>query len=528
MAKILIADSIAKEGIDLLSRQHEVVVKTGLSEDALVEAVANVQALVVRSQTQVTARVIEAGQRLEVIARAGVGVDNVDVGAATARGVVVVNAPLANTISTAEHAFGLMLAVARNIPQGQSSLKAGKWERSKLQGVELAGKTLGVVGLGRIGAEVASRARAFQMRVIAFDPFVSMERASSLGIEMKSLDEVFAESDFVTLHTTLTPETRGMISKERLAKARKGIRIINAARGALIDEQALFDAVDSGHIAGAGIDVFSEEPAVGNILTTHDRIVVTPHLAASTNEAQDRAAVDVAEQVLDILGGKAPRFPVNVPTVNAESMAVIAPYIEAARVAGRVAMQLAQVQGRLEKVRIEYRGEVSNHDVMPLKAAAVVGLLDEATDEKVSAVNALSVAEQRGLRIEEDKGAAEEPYASLVTVAVHTDAGVARVSATHTAGGCAIVAINDYRVDVRGDSQTLLAIENMDKPGSIGRVGTLMGQRGVNISSMSVSPSLSKPGHALMLLGVDRSLAPDELGQVRALDGIEAARQIRL
>lgn len=528
MAKILVADSIAKEGIDLLSRQHEVVVKTGLSEDALVEAVADAQALVVRSQTQVTARVIEAGQRLEVIARAGVGVDNVDVEAATARGVVVVNAPLANTISTAEHAFGLMLAVARNIPQGQSSLKAGKWERSKLQGVELAGKTLGVVGLGRIGAEVASRARAFQMRVIAFDPFVSMERASSLGIEMKSLDEVFAEADFVTLHTTLTPETRGMISKERLAKARKGIRIINAARGALIDEQALFEAVDSGHIAGAGIDVFSEEPAVGNILTTHDRIVVTPHLAASTNEAQDRAAVDVAEQVLDILDGKAPRFPVNVPTVNAESMAVIAPYIEAARVAGRVAMQLAQVLGRLEKVRIEYRGEVGNHDVMPLKAAAVVGLLDEATDEKVSAVNALSVAAQRGLRIEEDKGAAQEPYASLVTVAVHTDAGVTRVSATHTAGGCAIVAINDYSVDVRGDSQTLLAIENMDKPGSIGRVGTLMGQRGVNISSMSVSPSPSKPGHALMLLGVDRSLAPDELAQVRALDGIEAARQIRL
>ena len=526
MAKILIADSIAKEGIDLLSRQHEVVVKTGLSEDALVEAVADVQALVVRSQTQVTARIIEAGQHLEVIARAGVGVDNVDVEAATARGVVVVNAPLANTISTAEHAFGLMLAVARNIPQGQSSLKAGKWERSKLQGIELAGKTLGVVGLGRIGAEVASRARAFQMRVIAFDPFVSMERASALGIEMKSLDEVFAEADFVTLHTTLTPETRGMISKERLAKARKGIRIINAARGALIDEQALYDAVESGHVAGAGIDVFSEEPAVGNILTTHDRIVVTPHLAASTNEAQDRAAVDVAEQVLDILDGRAPRFPVNVPTVNAESMAIIAPYIEAARVAGRVAMQLAQ--GRLEKVRIEYRGEVGNHDVTPLKAAAVVGLLDEATDEKVSAVNALSVAAQRGLRIEEDKGPPQEPYASLVTVAVHTDAGVERVSATHTAGGCAIVAINDYSVDVRGDSQTLLAIENADKPGSIGRVGTLMGQRGVNISSMSVSPSPSKHGHALMLLGVDRSLAPDELAQVRALDGIEVARQIRL
>ena len=510
----------------MLSRAHEVVVKTGLSEDALVEAVADVQALVVRSQTQVTARVINAGQHLEVIARAGVGVDNVDVDAATARGVVVVNAPLANTISTAEHAFGLMLAVARNIPQGQASLKAGKWERGKLQGLELAGKTLGVVGLGRIGAEVASRARAFQMRVIAFDPFVSMERASALGIEMKSLDEVFAEADFVTLHTTLTPETRGMISAERLAKARKGLRIINAARGALIDEQALYDAVASGHIAGAGIDVFSEEPAVGNILTTHDNIVVTPHLAASTNEAQDRAAVDVAEQVLDILDGRAPRFPVNVPTVGAESMAIIAPYIEAARVAGRVAMQLAQ--GRLEKVRIEYRGEVGNHDVTPLKAAAVVGILDEATDEKVSAVNAISVATQRGLRIEEEKGAAQEPYASLVTVAVHTDTGVERVSATHTAGGTAIVAINEYSVDVRGDSQTLLAIENIDKPGSIGRVGTLMGQRGLNISSMSVSPSPTKHGDALMLLGVDRPLTPDELVQVRALDGIEAARQIRL
>ena len=525
MAKILVADSIAKEGIDLLAKHHEVVVLTGLKEDELCEAVKDVAALVVRSQTQVTEKVIAAATNLQIIARAGVGVDNVDVDAASRHGVIVVNAPFANTLSTAEHAFGLMLALARHIPQGHASLRAGQWNRSQYTGLELNGKTLGIVGLGRIGTEVARRARAFEMKVIAFDPYVSDERFSALGIERKTLEELFAEADFVTLHTALQAETRQLVNAELLSKARKGIRIINAARGALIDEQALFDAVQSGQVAGAAIDVFSEEPAVGNILTTSEKIVVTPHLAASTNEAQDRAGIDVAEQVIEVLAGGAPRYPVNIPTVAAESMAVIGPYIAAAAAAARVARQLAT--GSLQKVRIQYLGEIGNHNTKPLTLSVIVGLLDSVTSEKVSAVNALAQAEAHGLRIEEESGAAQEPYANLVTVTLGTDQGEERVSATHTAAGVRVVAINRYGVDVRDDgSQHFLAIENVDKPGSIGRVGMLLGGRGVNISSMSVSAG--DGAGALMLIGIERALLEAEVEQVRALDGIDAVRQIQL
>ncbi len=521
MAKILIADQIAQEGIDLLSASHEVELKTGLSEDELVDAVADVRALVVRSQTQVTARVIEAAQQLEVIARAGVGVDNVDVDAATGRGIVVVNAPHANTISTAEHAFGLMLAVARNLPQGHQSLRAGEWNRSKLQGMELAGKTLGIVGLGRIGSEVASRARAFEMKVIAFDPYVSQDRARSLGVEMVELDDLISRADFVTLHTALHEGNRGMINSDLLSRAKPTMRLINAARGALVNEEDLYGAVESGQIAGAAIDVFSEEPAVGNILTTHDRIVVTPHLAASTDEAQDRAALDVAEQIIEILRGGAPRYPVNVPTVDPETMAIISPYIDAAEVAGRVAMQMA---GRgLQRVKIEYFGEIGNNDTTPLKAAAITGMLDEVTTDKISPVNALATAEARNLAIEEWSGPVSAAYANVVAVTVVTDQGESRVAATYQDDGVAIVRLNQYRVDIRGN-QTLVAIENIDRPGTIGRVGVLLGERGVNISSMSVSPGDGV--RALMLLGVSRPLTSGEIGEIAALENIDAIRQI--
>ncbi|MSQ30907.1 MAG: phosphoglycerate dehydrogenase [Dehalococcoidia bacterium] len=525
MAKVLVADSIAQEGIDLLRKHHDVEVKTGLNEEQLCAAVKDAAALVVRSATTVTAKVIAAGIHLEVIARAGVGVDNVDVDAATEAGIVVVNAPLANTMSAAEHTFGLMLALARNIPQGHASLQAGRWDRGKYMGIELSGRTLGIVGLGRIGTEVAKRARAFEMRVLAFDPYVSDERFSALGIERRTLDEILQEADFVTLHTALQAETRALINAERLAGARKGIRIINAARGALIDEEALAAAVESGQVAGAAIDVFSEEPAVGNVLTKSDKIVVTPHLAASTIEAQDRAGVDVAEQVIDILAGGAGRFPVNIPTVAPESMSVIGPYIEAASAAARLARQLAG--GALQKLRVEYRGEIANHPTQPLKVAAIVGMLDGVTDEKVSPVNAQAIANARSLRIEEDNGPAEEPYASLVTVIAGTDAGDERVTATHTADGVRIVRINEYSVDVRpGGSQRFLAVENIDRPGTIGRVGTLMGQREVNISSMSVAAGAG--GRALMLIGISRALTDAEVAQVRALDGIDSVRQISL
>ena len=513
----------------MLSTRHDVEVRTGLSEDELVDAVADIAALVVRSQTQVTARVIAAAPHLEVIARAGVGVDNIDIEAATQRGVVVVNAPLANTLSAAEHAMALMLAVARNIPQAQASLREGKWERSRYQGVELSGRTLGVVGLGRIGSEVARRARAFDMRVVAFDPFVSSERASGLGVELLSLDDLLEQSDFVTLHTALHDETRGLLGKAEFERAGPGTYIINTARGALIDEQALYDAVESGQIAGAAIDVYSEEPAVGNVLTTSDKIVATPHLAASTIEAQDRAAVSVSEQVLAVLDGRPAPFAVNVPMVDPETMATIGPYIEAAELAARVATQLAA--GQLQGLRIQYLGEIGNHEVAPLRAAAIVGVLERVSVGHVTIVNADQIAQEHGIRIEEDRGPAQEPYASLVVVEALTDNGngirVAATHSTHTPAGSRVVRIGDYEVDISPQAAPyVLAVENVDRPGMIGRVGLLLGEHEVNVNYMSVAAG--EGAQALMILGIDRALSSEEREELSRVDSVFGVRQIDL
>ena len=526
MARVFVADSLHQTGIDLIAAEHEVIVKTGLSEDELVEELADVQALLVRSQTQVTERVIAAAPKLEVIGRAGVGVDNIDLDAATQRGVIVVNSPLANTMSTAEHAFGLMLAAARNVPQAHGSLRGGAWDRSKYAGVELSGRTLGIVGLGRIGTEVAHRARAFEMRVLAFDPFVSKGRASQLGVELRELDELLAESDFVTLHTALHEGTRGMIGTEQLVLMKPTAILINAARGALVDEQALYDAVDSGQIGGAAIDVFSEEPAVGNILTTHDRIICTPHLAASTAEAQLRAATQTAEQILDILAGRSARFAINAPLVDEETMAIIGPYIDSAELAGSVAMQLAN--GGVEKVRIEYCGDISNYDTAPLRAAVIVGMLERVTTDKVTMVNALTMAEEHGLRLEEANGPAIAPFANRVTVHALCNGGDESVATTSSPTGPRIVGVGGYDIEVGTDSPYLIAIENVDRPGRIGHVATLLGTWGVNINAMSVSAG--EEGRALMILAIstERALTAEELAEVDELDDIRSVRQIEL
>jgi len=525
MARILVADSIAAEGIERLRQQHDVEVRTGLSEDELVAAAADVSALIVRSQAQVTTRVIEAAQRLEVIGRAGVGVDNIDVEAATRRGIVVVNAPLANTLSTAEHAVGLMLALARHTAPAYASLKDGRWDRNKYMGVELAGHTLGVVGLGRIGSEVATRARAFQMRVIAFDPYVSEDRARALGVELAELDELLAAADFVTLHTALHDGTRNLINRERLALMKQGARIVNTARGALIDEQALYEAVESGHLAGAAIDVFSKEPAVGNILTTSDRILVTPHLAASTHEAQQRAAMDVVDQVISVLDGGPARFAVNVPFVDTEALAVIGPYVEAAQRAASVAMQLAN--GQPQWLRIEYLGEIANYNLAPVRAAAIVGALQRGSVEKVTAVNADTVAERHGLRIEEAPGPARPPYSNLVLVRIGTSEGEFEAGATLTGDGVHVVHVGDFDIDISPRAaRYVLAVENVDKPGTIGRVGTTLGGWAVNISFMSVAPGPN--GRALMVLGIDRTLTTEELASLQDQENVFSARQLDL
>jgi D-3-phosphoglycerate dehydrogenase len=504
------------------------VVRTGLSEDALVEAVPEFDALVVRSQTQVTARVIEAGRNLRVIARAGVGVDNIDLDAATQRGLVVVNAPLANTISAAEHAFALILAAARNVPQSHAALRAGRWERSRYQGVELAGRTLGIVGLGRIGSEVAKRARSFEMRIVAYDPFVSNERAASLGVELCSLDELLEQSDFVSLHTALHDETRGLLGATQFARMKQGAFLVNAARGALVDEQALRDAVESGHLGGAAVDVYSEEPAIGNVLTTSDRIVTTPHLAASTNEAQDRAAIDVSEQVLDVLAGRPARFAVNAPLVDPETMAAIGPYVAAAELAACVAPQL--IEGQPNVMRLEYLGDIGNYELGPLRAAAIVGMFERVSVGNVTIVNADQVAAEHGLRVEESRGPARDPYANLVVVEVVTDLGPVSVAATYTShrpAGVRVVRIDDYEVDISPHAAPyVLAVENVDRPGMIGHVGMLLGEIGVNIDYMSVAAG--GKDRALMILGINRALTAEEGVRVARLENIFSVRLLDL
>lgn len=531
MAKVLVADEIAQQGLDLLEKDHEVTVLTGLNQEELVMAIVDYEALIVRSQTSVTRSVIEAGTQLKAIARAGVGVDNVDVNAATEHGVIVVNAPLANTISTAEHAFALLLATARNIAPADASLRSGKWERSEYSGVELAHKTLGIIGLGRIGSEVAKRAQAFQMNVVAYDPFVSKDKAENLGIEICELIHLFEISDFVTLHTTLNEDTKHLISAEILSHAKPGLRLINAARGDLIDEKALLEAISQGYINQAGLDVFSIEPAVGNPLTQHQNITVTPHLAASTSEAQTRAAVDVAEQVNQILQGSVPEFPVNIDTVDTDTMLTLAPFLEPIRLAGSIASQLAvgtSTSGNIQSAHINYLGNFTGLETHPLRSSAIIGILGSATTIPVNIVNALNIAESTGLSVQEKFSKSIEPYENLVQITVITDQRSEKVSATSTSAGVEIVSIGQWNINFRPASKILLLVENLDQPGEVGRVGQIMGDLGVNISSMAVAPGLTTDDPALMVIGISRSLDQSEALQISELTGISRVRQVTL
>lgn len=521
--RVLITDPIAQEGIDRLVAEVQVDVRLGLKGEDLLAAIPAYDALIVRSETKVTEAVLEAGRNLKVVGRAGVGVDNIDLQAATRRGIVVVNAPLGNTLSAAEHAIALMLALARHIPEANASLKAGEWKRSKFLGVELRGKTLGVVGLGQVGTEVARRARGLEMRVLAFDPFVAEDRARSVGVELAaSLEDLFSRSDFVSLHAALTPATRNMINAELLAKAKPGLRLINTARGGLVDAAALRAAVDDGRVAGAAIDVFAEEPPPpDNPLLHSDRIIVTPHLGASTTEAQERVAVDVAEQVLTVLRGAPAQYAVNAPLISPETMSVIAPYIEVAEKTASLATQLAE--GQFRDVKIEYLGDIANYDTTALKAAVIKGLLAPVSEERVTIVNANLVAEHRGLRISEHKGPAEEMYSNLVAVTLETSAGSTKVAGTQAHDGAHIVFINEFWVDVPPGDGYLLLCENLDRPGMVGAVGAFLGQHDINISYMHLGRHAVR-GRALMVLGLDDQISPELQRQLTTVPDIFAVR----
>lgn len=524
-AKVLVADPIAQDGIELLRRYFEVDIQVGLSPAELRSLIGDYDAIIVRSETRVTAEVIEAGARLQVIGRAGVGVDNIDLAAATRRGVVVVNAPLGNIVSAAEHTIGLMLALARHIPQADASLKAGKWERDKFLGVELRGKTLGILGLGQVGSEVARRARGLEMQLIAHDPFVAEERARVMGVELVSFERLLEEADFLTVHAPLTASTRGLIGERELRRMKPNARLINAARGGIIDEEALYRAVEERWIAGAAVDVFTTEPARDNILTKSDRIITTPHLGASTAEAQERVATDVAKQVIAVLHGEPAPYAVNAPLIPPETLAALAPYMQVAVQVGSLATQLSA--GQLGNVEIEYTGEIANYDTTPLKAAVIKGLLAPISEENVTIVNANFVAEHRGLRISERKSpSAHDVYANLLSVCLTTSAGTTTVTGTMAYDGPHIVRINDFWVDVPPGDGYLLLCENLDRPGMIGKVGTILGEADININAMRVGGN--KRGRALMVLGLDEPVPPDILKQINDVPDIYQARLVRL
>ncbi|MGD0764829.1 MAG: phosphoglycerate dehydrogenase [Dehalococcoidia bacterium] len=522
--RVLVADPIAQDGIDALAPHAQVDVKPGLPPDELVRIIGEYDALIVRSETKVTAAVIEAGKRLEVIGRAGAGVDNIDIEAATQRGIIVVNAPLGNSTSAAEHAIALMLALSRHIPQANASLKGGTWDRRRFMGVEVRGKTLGIIGLGQIGSEVARRARALEMHVIAHDPFVAEDRAQVLTVDMVSLEELLKRSDYIAVHAALTPQTKGLIGEKELRLVKPTVRIVNVARGGIVDEEALYNAVEEGRVAGAAVDVFSKEPPGDNVLLHSDRIIVTPHLGASTAEAQERVALDVAEQIIAIFKGEPPAHAVNAPLVPAETMAIIGPYVDVAIKASSLATQLSE--GQLSSVEVEYLGEIANHDVTPLKAAVIKGLLEPISEENVTIVNANLVAEHRGLRISERKGAYEGIYANLVRVRATTSGGTTTVAGTMGHDGPHIVLINEFWVDVSPGNGYLLICENVDRPGMIGTIGNILGGHDININSMRVAGD--KRGRALMVLGLDSPANDEVIRQIAAVEDIFSARQARL
>ena len=527
--RIFVADDVSEAGLQpLVAASFAIDKRTGLTGDELHAAIADAQGLVVRSATTVTSDLIDAAKSLRVIGRAGVGVDNIDVSAATARGIVVMNAPDGNTITTAEHTIALLVALARSVPQANSSLKSGKWERKHFVGTELQGKTLGIIGLGRIGKTVASRAHALGMKVVAYDPFMASDQARDLEIESASIDDVLACADFLTIHTPLTPDTRGLIDAKALSKMKPGARVINCARGGLIDEQALYDAIKSGKIGGAALDVFSQEPPpLDHPLLSLDEVIATPHLGASTTEAQEGVAFTVAEQMRDYLLNGALRGAVNVPALGSKELALLQPYLSLAEALGCFHAQLASAAVR--EVRLEFAGELVDADAAPVTRAFLAGLLRHVSD-RVNVVNAFLIAEERGIKITTAYVRSGESAPAIRSLVV-TSASEQTISGTvfGIVGGerlGRITEINNFRIEAipRG---VLLVMHNRDVPGVIGRVGTILGAAGINISAFHLGRR-ERGGEAMAVIAVDARLDQNTLASIQDFDPVVSANQIEL
>lgn len=527
MKRILISDSLSQEGLKILKSKHdlEVKVKTDLSPQQLREEIGNYEAIIVRSGTKLTSDIIERADRMEIIGRAGVGLDNIDIEAASQKGIVVMNAPGGNIISTAEHTMSLILALSRKIPQANKSVKEGKWERKKFMGIQLYGKVIGIIGLGRIGSEVAKRAISFGMKVYAYDPFLSAEKAQTLGVKLVDLETILEESDYITVHTPLTKETKHMISDAELKKVKKGVRIINCARGGIIDEKALEKAVKNGKVAGVALDVFETKPDEDNPLLKYDNVIATCHLGASTEEAQKEVAVEIAKQVVDALQGRGLRNAVNVPSVDPETYKILEPYVNLGEKIGLFQGQFSH--GRVSKVIISYSGEMANQTTTPITIAVIKGLLTPMVGENVNYVNASMIAQERGIKIIETKTAQMEDYTNLITVHVRTeDLKNTVVGTLFTRKDPRIVKINNYILEAIPKGY-MIYTSYKDVPGVLGRIGTILGKNNINIAAMTCGREKPK-GKAVTILNVDSEVSDNVLEEIKSHSNIYDTRLIKL
>lgn len=527
MKKVLVSDKMAPEAVEIFRKAQgiEVDVKTNLTPEELKEVIKDYDALAVRSATKVKKAIIDSADKLSVIARAGVGLDNVDIEAATKRGIVVMNTPDGNTITTGEHTIAMMLSLARQIPQATASMKAGKWEKNKFMGHEFCNKTLGIIGTGRVGSTVASRAQGLKMNVIAYDPFISPEVAEEMGITLATLDEIFTNSDFITVHTPLTKDTEGIVNAEAFAKMKKGVFIINCARGGIISEKDLYDALVSGKVAGAALDVFVEEPTKNMELLSLENVICTPHLGASTDEAQVNVAIAVAEQIVAYLLKGEIKNAVNFPSISGEMMHVMQPYLTLAEKLGSFKSQL--VSGGIKEVHVEYSGEILKYNVAPITISLLKGLLTPILKETVNYINAPVVAKERGIKVVESKSSEIKDFTNLISLTVKTSQEVSSATATlFGRGDYRIVRINKFTMEVIPEGH-MLVLYNYDKPGVIGNIGTTLGDNNVNIARLHLGRE-QVDQQALVVLSTDSAVPEDVLQKLRKLPHVISVKSLKM
>jgi D-3-phosphoglycerate dehydrogenase / 2-oxoglutarate reductase len=525
--RILVSEPIAAAGLELLRKEPaiDVDVRFDLTDDELQACIGQYEGLIIRSQTNVSGGIIASATRLKVVGRAGIGVDNIDVTAASKAGVVVMNTPEGNTNTAAEHTIALLLALARNIAPADAAMKQGTWSRERYVGVEVVGKAVGIIGLGRVGALVAKKAQGLGMATLGYDPFVTKERAQSLGVELLELPELLARADFLSVHTPKTRGTTHLIGAAELAQMKRGVRLVNCARGGIIDETALYDAIVSGHVAGAALDVFEHEPPGELPVITHPAVLCTPHLGASTEEAQERVAVDIAQQVIGYLRFGSIRNAVNVYPLDADMLRQIEPYMHLADLLGSFVVQM--VEGGVKEVSVRYSGDAADLEVKPITAATLAGILKKSLSERVNVVNAPHLARERGIRVSETTSREVEDYSSLITVEVTTDHARRRVAGTlFGKKEPRIVGVDDYRMEAV-PSGFMLVFSNQDTPGVIGRIGTILGNNRINIAGMQLG-RVAPHGMAVAVVNVDSTIPADILHEIRLLPNIMYAKLVEL